>query len=125
MNTKTAASKTILLIDDDKILSKEMADLLEGEGYAVQVAYDGLQGEKMLQKSRYDIVLLDYKLPGIDGVEMLKRVKKFCAKSRIIVISGRPFIEKLMKTEGLSKAIKDFVQKPFNVGLLLKKLKAV
>ena len=118
-------NKKVLLIDDDKELSGEMAEILETEGYSVQAAFDGQQGERFIRKSRYNIILIDFKLPGITGVDLFKKVKKFCRGSRVFFISGRPFIEKLIKEEGLSNMISGCVTKPFDVNKFLEKIKTV
>jgi DNA-binding response OmpR family regulator len=89
----------------------------------VQVAFDGYQGESMIRNSRYDIVLIDFKLPGTTGVELLKRVKVSSPDSKFFLISGRPFIEKLIKKEGLSKTVSGYVKKPFDVEKFLEKIK--
>jgi DNA-binding response OmpR family regulator len=109
--------KKILLIDDDKELSGEMVDLLQDEGYDVKVAFDGAQGERFIKKSCYDIILLDFKMPKLNGIEVLQRVKSL--KSKVILISGRPFIEKEIKENNLSHMVRGCIHKPYNVQELL------
>ena len=116
-------NEKVLLIDDDKELSVEMTEILEAEGYSVQVAFDGKQGEDFIRKSRHDIILIDFKLPGTTGVELLKKVRTLSPGSRFFFISGRPFIEQLIKKEGLSKTVSGYVKKPFDVKEFLEKIK--
>jgi DNA-binding response OmpR family regulator len=115
-------SKRILLIDDDKDLTEGMVDLLENEGYTVEVAWDGFQGEDLIRNNTYDIILLDFKMPGLTGVQMLKRVKDNVAQAKVLFISGKPLIEKEIMNEGVFSLVKGFVHKPFNIDLLLKKI---
>jgi DNA-binding response OmpR family regulator len=117
-------NKKVLLIDDDKELSGEMTEILEAEGFTVKVAFDGKQGERLIRKSRYDIILVDFKLPGMTGTDLLKKVKSLILGSRIFVISGRPFMEKFIKEEGLSKIVNGIVTKPFVVRKFLDKIRA-
>ena len=117
--------RKILLIDDDKELSEEMSEFLADEGYQVQVAFDGLEGEKLIKKNQYDIILLDFKMPAFNGVDLLKRMKKVKLKSKIILISGRPFLEKEIKKQGLLPMISGFISKPYDVNRLLNTLKLV
>ena len=113
----------ILLIDDDKELSEEMVDFLEAEGYKVQAAFDGLDGEKFIKKNQYDVILLDLKMPILNGLDLLKRIKKTGSKSKIILISGKPFLEKEIRKQGLLPMISGFVCKPYNVKELLNTIK--
>lgn len=113
----------ILIVDDDKELSDEVAEILQGEGYIVESAYDGDQGEALLKANKYDIILLDFKMPGLSGVEMVKSARQNCPTSRIFVVSGRPFVEKELQENGALGSITGYVAKPFDISTLLKKIK--
>jgi DNA-binding response OmpR family regulator len=117
--------KKVLLIDDDKELSEEMIDFLIAEGYIVQTAYDGLQAENLIHKSRYDIILLDLKMPNLNGIDLLKRLKKIDLKSKIILISGKPFLDKEIKKHGLLPMISGFIRKPYDVKKLLDTIRLI
>jgi len=107
--------RKILLIDDDKELSEEMADFLAAEGYIVQTAFDGLQAERFINKYTYDIILLDLKMPALNGLDLLKRLKKIDLKTKIILISGKPFPEKEIKKHGLLPMISSIIRKPYDI----------
>jgi len=115
--------RKILFIDDDKELSDEMVELLEAEGYEVQTAFDGFQAEKLIKESPYDVILLDLKMPLLNGTDLLKRLKKIDLQSKIILISGKPFIEKEIKKYGLLPMISGFISKPYDVKRLLDTIK--
>ncbi|MDD5595117.1 MAG: response regulator [Candidatus Omnitrophica bacterium] len=115
--------RKILLVDDDKELTDEIAETLSDEGFSVEVALDGIQGEDLAKKSKYDVILFDFKLPGLNGAQMIKRVKQKSPGSKIFLISGRPFIEKLIEEEGLGDLISGYMNKPFNIEMLLEKIK--
>jgi DNA-binding response OmpR family regulator len=116
--------RKILFIDDDKELSEEMVDLLAAEGCQVQVAFDGLGAEKLIKKNHYDVILLDIKMPVLNGADLLKRIKKISLKSKIILISGKPFLEKEIKKQGLLPMIRCFISKPYDVKILLNSIKS-
>ncbi len=68
-------AKKILIIDDDKELCEEMAEILKGEGYDVSTAFDGLAGKKLIEENHYNLLLLDVKLPDINGLDILKSMR--------------------------------------------------
>ncbi len=116
--------RRILLIDDDKELSAEMVEFLTAEGYQVEVAFDGLEGEKLINKMPFDIILLDLKMPNLNGTDLLKRLRRVNLKSKIILISGKPFLEKEIKKLGFLPMVSGFISKPYDVKRLLNTIKS-
>ena len=92
-----------------------MVELLAAEGYQVSAAFDGFEGEKLIKKNHYDIILLDIKMPLLNGIDLLKRLKKDNAPTKIILISGKPFLEKEIKKNGFLPMISGFIAKPYDV----------
>jgi DNA-binding response OmpR family regulator len=88
--------KKILVIDDDKELCREMQEILEDIDYSVCVAFDGESGVELLKKDAFDVVLLDFRLPGMNGLEVLKRSREYSPGSKVLIISGRPFESDLL-----------------------------
>jgi DNA-binding response OmpR family regulator len=82
--------KRVLVIDDDEMSCDELTDILEGESYEVDQAFDGLEAEKLLEEHDYDVVLLDLTLPGLSGIELLRRIKAAPSGVGCIVVTGRP-----------------------------------
>ena len=117
-------SKNILMIDDDTELCEEMKDILSDEGYSVHTASDGSQGEELLEKNSYDILLLDIKIPGFNGIDMLRNLSKKKPAIKIFIISGRPFTERILSEENLMSLVSGVMIKPFDVRLLLEKIKS-
>lgn len=117
-------NRKILFIDDDKELSEEMADFLGAQGYGVQTACDGMQAEKFIRECQYDVILMDWKMPKLNGTELLKRIKNVGLKVKIIFISGKPFLDKELKKQGLLPMISGVIAKPYNVVELLTLLKS-
>lgn len=112
------------MIDDDAELCQEMTEILTDEGYSVESARDGAQGKIRLAAKNYDLVILDYRMPTSDGVEVLKFIKeKNISNPKIFVVSGRPFIEKIIKDQGLSNIVTCIINKPFSINALLVNIK--
>ena len=115
-------AKKVLIIDDDVELCRELAEVLNCEGYSVDTASDGKSGEACIRKNIYDIVILDYRMPGLNGIELLRTIRNENLKSRVYVATGRPFIDKLLESENLSHVVAGVLSKPFDVKTLLEKL---
>jgi len=117
----------ILIIDDDEEICEEMSGILQDEGYLVDKAFDGLKGNEILQKDNYDLLLLDLKLPGLSGFDILKSVKDKALKTRVLVVTGRP-MRGLMRNivtkeeeskDEILKLADGYINKPFDVEVLL------
>jgi DNA-binding NtrC family response regulator len=117
--------KKILIIDDDKEFCEELAEILKDESYSVRMANDGLQGERLLREEPFDLVLLDFKMPGLNGVEMIKKIKEMNAKTRAFLISGRPFIDKVLEEEKISRLIEGFMSKPLDIEKFLRDIRDI
>ncbi len=121
----------LLIIDDDEELCTELAQVLAAEGFEVDVVFDGLQGLQYLQEKQYKIVILDLRLPGMNGYGILKGIRKIAKPFKVLVLSGRPLGEPLLKEDGVSQdeeekvlSMADFViNKPFKVENFLQKVK--
>lgn len=115
--------KKILIVDDDEELCEELSEILKGEGYETQCVFDGLEGRKQIEKYDYDLLILDFKMPGLNGIEILKNIKKKGPKCKLFFVSGKPFIEKSIESENLSGFVDCVLQKPFDIETLLSKIK--
>lgn len=116
--------KKILIIEDDSELCQELSEILKDEGYFVESAPDVPEGKAMLIKNKFDAVILDYKMASSTGIEIIKFIKEKKLKPKIFVMSGKPFIEKLIKEEGLSGLVSRIIPKPFSINTLLKSIKS-
>ncbi|MDD5435793.1 MAG: response regulator [Nitrospira sp.] len=115
----------ILIVDDDAVLAEEMAEILRDEGHVVDCAFEARQGEIFIQQDRYDVHLFDYKMSDMSGVDLLKKAKKINPSGKILIISGRPQIEKLLEDENVADFVACVINKPFEVGALLQKIRAL
>ncbi|AKQ64686.1 Phosphate regulon transcriptional regulatory protein PhoB (SphR) [Myxococcus hansupus] len=115
-------STRVLLIDDDTRMYELLAQYLGQNGLSVTHAADGGRGLAALEASAYDAVLLDVMMPGIDGLEVCKRIR---AKSRIPVIMLTAKGDETDRVVGLEIGADDYLPKPFSPRELLARLRAV
>ena len=104
-------SANILVIDDEESMRDSCQQALSREWDRVEVVEDGLKGLSMLEKKSFDLVILDLKLPGLSGMEVLKRIKKTDPEAIVIVITGYATVESAV--EAMKNGAYDFVPKPF------------
>lgn len=112
----------ILVVDDEKDVTETLLHSLTRRGYEVETANTGEDGIKKAQKSKFDIVLLDIKLPGIEGIEVLEEIKKIDPEVEVIMITGHGSIDTAIDT--MKKGAYDYVEKPFNsekIAILMEK----
>jgi len=104
-------NKKILIVDDEKLIRWSLTKIFTQDGYEVKAVEKGEEALKEINKTTYDLVITDVRMEGIDGIEVLKEVKKISPKTKVIIITayGTPNIRKLAsKFEAFS-----FIDKPF------------
>jgi len=109
-------SAHILIIDDEPVIRELLFDVLSRKGYQVDTAEDGLKGLKKAESQKYDIVFTDIRMPGMNGVEVYKRLKVISPESRVIVMTGYG-LEQMIQ-EALSLGAFADVRKPFDLKLI-------
>ncbi len=117
--------KTILAVDDEEHILELLAYNLEHDGYRVVKAESGEVALELLEKEKIDIVLLDWMLPGIDGIEVLKRIRAHKSYQTLPVILLTAKGDEISKVVGLEVGSDDYLVKPFGVHELLARIKAV
>lgn len=112
--------RKILLIDDEPDLVDIIKTRLEISDFNVITAYDGEEGLRKLLKEKPDLVLLDLRMPKMDGYTFIKeaRVNKTVKDIPIIVVTGVENIQDILKLEG----VRDYIEKPFDIEILLEKI---
>ena len=114
--------RTILLVDDDALMRRSLAFHLEQAGYHVHTAASGEDAISLAQHSPPDLVILDIGLPGIDGLEALRRLREQ-QNLPVIFLTGRR--RELDEVVGLELGADDYITKPFDVDVVLAHVKAV
>ena len=112
---------TILLVEDDEQTRKAVAANLEGHGYGIRAAADGEEAIVLWELRRPDLILLDLGLPGIDGIGVLRRVRRD-ATTPVIILSARG--EERDKVEALDEGADDYLAKPFGMAELHARVRA-
>ncbi|PYV24129.1 MAG: DNA-binding response regulator [Acidobacteria bacterium] len=113
----------ILVIEDDRAIHKALKHLFESEGYAVEVAYDGVAGLEAVRAFRPALVILDLKLPRMPGREVCLEIKKQSPSMPIIILSAAS--DEVDKVLLLELGADDYVTKPFSPRELLARARAV
>ncbi len=113
---------TILIVEDEKQIARFLELELKHEGYAVEVEYDGRGGLRKAEESKPDLILLDIMLPGINGMEVGRRIRQF-SEGPVIMLTAKD--ETTDKVMGLDIGANDYVTKPFVIEELLARIRAV
>lgn len=113
---------TIALVDDDRNILTSVSLALEAEGYTVQTYTDGASGLEGLSLSEPDLAILDIKMPRMDGMELLRRLRQ---KSNLPVIFLTSKDEEIDELFGLKMGADDFIKKPFSQRLLVERVKSI
>ena len=111
----------ILIVEDDRDIAELERDYLEANGFAVEIAGDGLTGEKAALDEKVDLVLLDIMLPGQDGFQVCRRIREK-RNIPILLVSARQ--EDVDKIRGLGLGADDYIVKPFSPGELVARVKS-
>ena len=107
----------ILVIDDEKAIRNTLKEILEYEKHRVSLAANGLEGLELLKKEQFDALLLDIKMEGMDGMEVLEQVAKEWPDLPVIMISGHGTVDTAVKA--IKMGAFDFIEKPLDLNRLL------
>jgi two-component system response regulator ChvI len=113
---------TITLVDDDRNILTSVSMALETEGYAVKTYNDGEEGLKAILEATPDLVVLDIKMPRMDGMEVLTRLRE---KSQVPVIFLTSKDDEVDEVIGLRMGADDYITKPFSLRLLIERIRAL
>ncbi len=119
--TRNTGQPSILAIDDEPQLLAALATILEGRGYRLRTARNGAMGLDAVAAERPDVVLLDLAMPGVDGLEVCRRLR---AVSRVPILVLSALSDEARKVKALDAGADDYVTKPFGVEELLARIRA-
>ncbi|MCK4395255.1 sigma-54-dependent Fis family transcriptional regulator [candidate division WOR-3 bacterium] len=111
----------MLIVDDEKKICNILSEILKDEGYAISLSLNGTDAEQIIENNNIDLVLLDLKLPDIDGITLLKRSKKIKPDMSIVMISAFGTISKAV--EAIKLGADDFIEKPLETTRVLTTVK--
>ena len=112
----------ILIVEDEKSLAELIANRLKKEKYSVDISLDGEEGLYNALMDVYDLILLDIMLPSINGIEILKEIRKNNIKAKVIMLTAKGELED--KLLGFEEGANDYIQKPFHIDELLARVNA-
>jgi DNA-binding response OmpR family regulator len=112
---------SILVVDDDRYIAEVIKCALEDEGYSVLLAYNGLTALSSFDQNKVDLVLLDIKMPGLDGYQILSKIRE---KSDIPVIMLTCVHEAEAVAQSVQLGADDYVRKPFLIQELIARVRA-
>lgn len=116
--------RNICIVDDDEEIVRILTTLLEGEGYTVSSAYDAVNGWNIIQQKMPSILLIDWQMPEMSGIELIKRVKSDAALSNmyVIMISGKSDTDDIV--HGLDAGADEYLPKPFKLDELSARIRS-
>jgi DNA-binding response OmpR family regulator len=113
----------VLLVEDDAVLADGLTRVLQGNGIQVALAADGLVADQLLQKSAVAVVVLDIGLPGIDGFEVVRRLRARGSTLPVLLLTARDAVED--RVRGLELGADDYLVKPFATAELVARIRAL
>ena len=113
----------LLIVEDEEAIRTGLIDVLVYHGYEVEFAADGISGLDKALSGRFDLILLDVMLPGMDGFEICNRIRAQDRDQPVIMLTARSTDEDII--QGLSLGADDYVPKPFSIALLVLRIQAV
>jgi len=108
---------TILVIDDEEVIVERMKRFLKKEDFKVFGAYSGKQGLEIIENNKIDVVITDINMPGMDGIEVLKRAKSFYTDIEVIMVTG--YRDEELSIKSLRAGAFDYITKPINLDELI------
>ena len=126
---KGAAKKrediNVLIVDDEKNLTLAMRRLLSAEGYRAEVAASGELALEAIKELSFDVVLLDVNMPGMNGLETFKKLKKLSPKSNVVMITGYGKTLKALVEEAQELGVHSVIDKPFKINQITEAIQAI
>lgn len=112
----------ILIVEDEEKIARVLELELTYENYYVQKASDGLEGLAMYRAESWDLIILDIMLPGISGIELLRRIRSQNTKTAVLLVTAKDSVED--KVSGLDLGANDYITKPFQIEELLARVRS-
>jgi DNA-binding NtrC family response regulator len=117
---KIMIGSKVLLVDDEKEFVESLAMRLEIRGFKVAVAETGEMAVEKVQEKSFDAIVLDLAMPGMDGIDTLKRLRELNPDSQVILLTGRATVKKA--TEAMRLGALDLLEKPADIEVLVEKI---
>ena len=119
----TICGRRLLIVEDEPLLRITIADALRKEGWAVDVAEDGVKGAALFEQLMHDLVLADLVMPRLGGMDLLKRIKALQPETTVVLITAHGTVDRAV--EAMREGAADFIAKPFSMAQLIVRLNNV
>jgi DNA-binding NtrC family response regulator len=113
-------STKVLIVDDEAEFASTLAERLVIRGYNAKAVYQGDDAMQSVKNDPPDVILLDLRMPGVNGFEILQTIKAFDPTIEVILLTGQPQTEGM--SEGVPTGLFDYIVKPVDIGELIKKI---
>ena len=123
MSTETTQTPRILVVDDEAHLAEGIRENLEAEGYAAEVAHDGMEGLDKIRSRHYDLIVLDVMMPKLNGLEVCEEIRREGLKTPVLFLTVKGDPED--RVRGLEAGGDDYLPKPFHLKELLLRVAAI
>ena len=114
-------SEKVLLVDDEKDFLDVMAQRMEARGLEITTAESADQALSIIEKEHFDAIVMDFQMPGMDGMQALKAIKAKSPELQIILLTGYATVEKTV--EAMKAGASDYLEKPVDIEVLTAKIK--
>jgi DNA-binding NtrC family response regulator len=111
-------NEKVLIVDDDRLVRDSLQSLIMNAGYVVEVAKNGEEAVNMSNKTYYNVALIDIRLPDVNGIDLLSKMKEYIPKTRKIILTGYPDLETAINA--VNRRAAGYLVKPVDPEALLK-----
>ncbi len=125
LNSRLVMKKRVLIVEDDFVIRQNMKDLLDWIGYKCETAENGLIALKLISECDYDLIITDYKMPLLDGVELIKVLRESKSTEAIPIILMNTSFDEPEFTNNEDEKINLLLTKPFDAKLLIDSIKNI
>ncbi|MEI6080241.1 MAG: response regulator [bacterium] len=115
-------TKNTLLVSTDKRLCQGVIYILQDEGHSIKCTDNKLSAEKFIDDDSFDIAIFDYRIPGINGIDLSKKIKNKDPNTKVFIMTGHSLIEEFLDEQKASMMVDGIIRKPFSDTMLLEKI---
>ncbi len=113
-------SVKLLILDDEKDFVESLAERLSLRDFKVKTAFNGEDALKIMEENEFDVIILDVQMPGMDGIEALKRIKETNQLAHVLMLTGHATVQTAI--DGMKQGAYDYLMKPIETKELINKL---
>jgi DNA-binding response OmpR family regulator len=112
--------RKVLVVEDDPIIRLNVVEFLNAQGFDVEEMPDGMRALEKFKQQSFDLIITDFRIPGIDGLKLIQRVRSVSPSTPVIIMTGTPSLD---EDRAHAVGAADFIKKPLHLGKLLAKIR--